>query len=404
VPALRRAIEEIVRRHQILRAGFLDTAAGPKGFIRRRAKMALPVIDLATSPAKEMKKRLEEVFKRDAAELFDLERPPLLRTTLVRLGAARHILLVTLHHIIADQESLGVFRRELATLYGAFSRAVGSPLSDLPFQFADFARWQGDLLKSGALKEQITYWQEQLAAPPAPLQFHRGRRHAARYRSARRSLRFDDALLKRVRTVAREQNCTPFMILLAALDILLHHFTGANDIRIGTLTANRGRRGTAELIGYFVNALVLRARIQPGMNGAELMRQVRETCVSAYAHQDLPFAYLESLLDDGRRTRPRPLYQVMLNYRSQFTPTLEANGLTIASWDGEQRAADPGIAISRLDLNFHLRELPERLTGVVEYKTDLFDENAITRLLRGYRKILAALVKQPNTRIDAMTL
>jgi non-ribosomal peptide synthetase component F len=204
--------------------------------------------------------------------------------------------------------------------------------------------------------------------------------------------------------VAREQNCTPFMILLAALDILLHHFTGANDIRIGTLTANRGRRGTAELIGYFVNALVLRARIQPGMNGAELMRQVRETCVSAYAHQDLPFAYLESLLDDGRRTRPRPLYQVMLNYRSQFTPTLEANGLTIASWDGEQRAADPGIAISRLDLNFHLRELPERLTGVVEYKTDLFDENAITRLLRGYRKILAALVKQPNTRIDAMTL
>jgi non-ribosomal peptide synthetase component F len=133
-----------------------------------------------------------------------------------------------------------------------------------------------------------------------------------------------------------------------------------------------------------------------------VISQVRETCVAAYAHQDLPFERLEALLDDGREQRRRPLYQVMLNYRNQITPALEANGLTIASWDGKHRGADPGIAMSRLDLSFHLRELRGRLAGAVEYKTDLFDENAITRLLQSYSKILAQLVKHPSRRIDTI--
>jgi hypothetical protein len=403
VAALCHAIEEIVRRHQALRAGFIDSAAGPRQFLRRSAKIRLPLIDLAAVASAEKEEHLERIAKDDAAQLFDLERPPLLRATLVRLGAERHVLLVTVHHIIADQESMGVFRRELAALYGAFSRGLSSPLPELAFQFADFARWQRDLLKTDHLNDQIAYWRKQLAAPAPVLRFQHGRGSArARYRSARAPLRFDDRLFARIQDFARAQSCTPFMVLLAGLHVLLHHYTGARALRIGTLAANRGRRGAAELIGYFINALVLCARIRPGMSGAELIRQVRETCVAAYAHQDLPFERLEALLDEDREQRRRPLYQVMLNYRNQITPALEANGLTIASWDGQHRAADPGIAMSRLDLSFHLRELQGKLTGAVEYKTDLFDENAITRLLQSYEKILAQIVKHPGRRIDAM--
>ncbi len=403
VAALRRAIEEIVRRHQALRAGFIDSAAGPRQFLRRSAKIRLPLIDLAGAPAEEREKALEGISRRDAAELFDLERPPLLRATVVRLEEERHILFVTVHHIIADQESMGVFRRELAALYAAFSRGLSSPLPELAFQFVDFARWQKDLLETGHLHDQIAYWRKQLAAPAPVLRFKRGRRSAqARYRSARAPLRFDDRLFARIQGFAREQSCTPFMVLLAGLHVLLHHYTGARVVRVGTLAANRGRRGAAALIGYFVNALVLCVRIRPGMSGAEVISQVRETCVAAYAHQDLPFERLEALLDDGREQRRRPLYQVMLNYRNQITPALEANGLTIASWDGKHRGADPGIAMSRLDLSFHLRELRGRLAGAVEYKTDLFDENAITGLLQSYSKILAQIVKHPSRRIDAI--
>jgi amino acid adenylation domain-containing protein len=404
VAALRRAIEEIVRRHQALRAGFIDSAAGPRQFLRRSAKIRLPLIDLTAVASAEKAERLERIAKDDAAELFDLERPPLFRATLVRPGAERHVLLVTVHHIIADQESMGVFRRELAALYGAFSRGLSSPLPELAVQFADFARWQKDLLETGHLHDQIAYWRKQLAAPAPVLRFHRGRASTrARYRSARAALCFDDRLFVRIQGFAREQSCTPFMVLLAGLHVLLHHYTGARALRVGTLAANRGRRGAAELIGYFVNALVLCARIRPGMSGAELISQVRETCVAAYAHQDLPFERLEALLDDCREQRRRPpLYQVMLNYRNQITPPLEANGLTIASWDGRHRGADPGIAMSRLDLSFHLRELRGRLTGAVEYKTDLFDENSITRLLQNYSKILTQIVKHPSRRIDAM--
>jgi non-ribosomal peptide synthetase component F len=189
------------------------------------------------------------------------------------------------------------------------------------------------------------------------------------------------------------------MVFVAALNILLYRHTGERDIRIGTLVANRRQPGTEGLIGYFVNALILRTHIQPRMSFADVIRRVRATSVAAYAHQDLPFEHLETLLDKKRRKRERPLYQVMLNYRNQLTPTLEANGLTIASWSGKQRAEDPGIAISRLDVNFHLRELPTKLTGAVTYKTDLFDDAAIGEFLKDYAKILQQIVAHRNRRV-----
>jgi len=189
------------------------------------------------------------------------------------------------------------------------------------------------------------------------------------------------------------------MVFVTALDVLLYRWTGETDIRIGTLVANRGQAGTDGLIGYFVNALVLRTRVLPAMTCVEVLREVRETCLGAYAHQDVPFEYLETLLAKKRKRARPPLYQVMFNYRNLWTPTLKSNGLTIASWNGKNRASDPGIAMARLDVNFHLHEMSTKFTGAVNYKTDLFDRSRIAKLLADYSAILKQMIAYPKRRI-----
>jgi amino acid adenylation domain-containing protein len=400
VTALHRAIQEILRRHAVLRAGFRDTAAGPKQWVRRSAAIKLPVIDLARLSNQQRDNELERISKQDAGQTFDLEKPPLVRVKLLRLAETEHVLLVTMHHIISDEWSMGVFRRELAVLYEAFSKGLRSPLPELPVQFSDFAYWQRKMLDQGRFEALISYWRKRLATPSPTLDLRRGGKKSARYHSSRRAIEFDAALFGRIKAFAREVNCTPFMVFAAALSILLHRYTGKNTIRIGTLVANRGQPGTSALIGYFVNALVLRATIRPSMTFADVVNHVREVCVEAYVHQDLPFEHLETVLGNQTRKRERPLYQVMLNYRNQSTPALEANGVTIASWNGKHRAEDPGIAISRLDVNFHLRELSTTLSGAVNYKTDRFDEVAIVKFLGDFELSLEQIVANRHARVS----
>ena len=403
-PALRRAILEIVDRHDILRAGFRETAAGARQFVRRQVKLSLAFVDLAGLPEAQKKIKLEEISRRDAAQCFDVEKPPLVRTTLLRLADKRHVLLVTMHHLITDQWSMGLFRQELAALYAAHVNDLPSPLPDLPVQFADFAAWQRALVEQGFLARQVSYWRNQLGGPLTALVFRRGARRAEtlRFHSSRRTIEFNAALFGRIKTFALEQNCTPFMVFVAALNILLYRYTGQRDIRIGTLVANRGQSGTDGVIGYFVNALVLSARVQPDMTLTQFIKIVRATCLEAYAHQDLPFEYLETLMEKTRKGRRAPLYQIMLNYRNVPPLRAENHGLKIAPWNEKYRAGDPGIAISRLDVNFHFHELPTKLTGAVNYKTDLFDEAGITKLLQDYAAILAQMISHPERRVSGM--
>lgn len=386
--ALKKAMEEIIARHEVLRTAFIDDSAGARQIVRRRAALKLSFKDLAQLPTKEQEAKLEAISSGDAAKAFDLEKPPLFRVTLIRLAEARHMLLITLHHLIADQWSMAVFRRELAALYNAFSQDRPAQLPALPVQYADFARWQHHMIECGAFDRQIRYWKNSLGrqAPRLDFQRHLKRKSAPRFRSARAPLRFGAGLLDRIKFFGREQGCTPFMIFVTALAILLRSHSGVRDIRIGTLVANRGQPGTDGLIGYFVNALILRLEVAPSMILRELLRHVRAVCLAAYGHQDVPFEHLEALLD--RKQNGAPLYRVMLNYRNLWTPVLDANGLTIASWDGKYRASDPEIAISRLDVNFNIRELSTELTGAVTYKTDLFNARRIARLLGDYGALL----------------
>ncbi len=220
-------------------------------------------------------KQLDELSKRDAARSFDLEKPPLFRMTIIRLDDDQHILLVTLHHIIGDQWSMGVFRKELTALYSAFSKGLPAPLPPLPFQFSDFIHWQKQLIDNGVFDRQVAYWQKRLDGLSPALQFRRAgkRKSSPRFHSARQPIRFDDGLVTQIKSFARAQSCTPFMIFVAGLDILLWSYTGESDIRIGTLVANRGQAGTDGLIGYFVNALVLRTRVLPAMTCVELLKR-----------------------------------------------------------------------------------------------------------------------------------
>jgi hypothetical protein len=384
-----------------LRTGFTEGTNGPVQAVRRRVKFKLLVVDLSSRPAENRQAELEQLSKRDAHRAFDLEKPPLIRAKLLHMAEAEHILLVTLHHIVTDQWSMGVFRKELAALYDAFSRALPSPLAELPVQFSDFAYWQRGLLTSKHLADDISYWHEQLGDPSPPLDFQRGRkrRRTVRFHSSRRPFLLDAAQFADIKSFARAESCTPFMVFITALNVLLYRYTGQNDIRIGTLVANRGQRGTEALIGYFVNAVVLRTRLSPTFTWRQLLKEVRQICLTAYAHQDVPFEYLEASLEKRSRGAPS-MYQVMLNYRSLSSPTLPANGLTIASWNEKNRAADPGIAISRLDVNFHLREVSTKLTGAVNYRSDLFDEGAITGLLEAYLEILKQMIAQPEQEIS----
>ena len=401
VAALKKAIQEVVNRHDPLRTAFIDTADGARQVVRRRLTVKLSIVDLARLPKKKRDNKLDEISKRDAARTFDLEKPPLFRTTLLRLADDQYTLLVTMHHIISDQWSMGVFRKELAALYEAFTTAMPSPLPALPFQYSDFITWQKQLLKSGAFERQIAYWRQRLDELAPALEFRRepNLKSAPRFHSARQPMEFTDDLVARIKSFARSQNCTPFMVFVTALDVLLYRWTGETDIRIGTLVANRGQAGTDGLIGYFVNALVLRTRVLPAMTCVEVLRDVRETCLGAYAHQDVPFEYLETLLAKKRKRARPPLYQVMFNYRNLWTPTLKSNGLTIASWNGKNRASDPGIAMARLDVNFHLHEMSTKFTGAVNYKTDLFDRSRIAKLLADYSAILKQMIAYPKRRI-----
>ncbi len=405
LPALQRVLAEIVGRHAALRTGFRETENGARQFIRQRLRVKFPLIDLTRLPAAERDLTLERISKQDATQSFDVEEPPLIRVKLVRLAAERHVLLLTMHHLITDQWSMGVFRRELTALYDAFSKDRPSPLPEPEIQHSDFARWQRASLSKGHFEPQISYWKKQLDGLGPALEFRRSKsKTPPRYHSSRRPVEFDAELFSRVKSFAREQNCTPFMIFVAALSALIHHYTGQKDISIGTLSANRGLAGTEGLIGYFVNALVLRTAVEGKMTFAELIRAVRECCIAAYAHQELPFEYLETLLERRRKKTSAPLYQVMLNYRNQSTASKQVNGLTIASWNDNNRLSDPGIGISRLDVNFHLRELSAKLTGAVNYKTDLFDSAGIARLLKNYSAILARMVTDREQRIADIAL
>jgi hypothetical protein len=406
VAALRSSLQTIVDRHAVLRPLFRDGAGEPAQTIRRSQKLVCSVVDLTALAPGQRQAALARLSSDDANAPFDLAARPAFRVKLIRLAPCEHVLLVTLHHIIGDQWSLRRFRYELTKLYEAFALGLPSPLADLPIQFADFTRWQNQLLETGGFDKQFIYWRNILAGAAPRLEFTGSRRQGARsdYRSARGVLTLDVDLFARVRELARRRKLTPFVVLLAALDAWLWRLTDSCDIRIATLVANRSRPHTEELIGYLVNAVVLRAHIAPRMSFIELLDQARATALGAFAHQDLPIEALVRALQDRKNSPNRSLYQVMMNYRRFEFQSESVSGLTIASLGGTDRAAAPDVAFTSADLSFDFRETSTALTASVNYKVARFDESFVAHALKQFSGILAQAVAAPEHKLSSIKL
>ncbi|HEX8115912.1 MAG TPA: amino acid adenylation domain-containing protein, partial [Pyrinomonadaceae bacterium] len=394
LPSLKRTFDEIVRRHESLRTIFLPLNGRPVQVIIPQLELPLTVIDLHDRPESERAAAVEEYGRDEARHVFDLTQPPLLRVKLLRLAPEEHVLLLTMHHIISDGWSTGVLIREMSALYDAFTSGKPSPLSELRIQYADFTVWQREQLQGDALEEQLTYWKGQLGDAPPVLELPTDRPRPAIVspRGAKHSLRLPPHLGQELQALSRRENVSLFMVLLAAWQTLLHRYTNQADISVGSPVANRTEAELEELIGCFVNTLVLRVKPRAGLTFRELLHEVRQVCLGAYAHQELPFERLVEELQPKRSRSYTPLFQVMLVLQNAPPPSLELGGLRL-SWT----AGDTGAAKFDLLLTADLTE--QGLDCTLEYRSELFEAGTAARMLGHFARLLEGVAADSTRRL-----
>ncbi len=398
VAALDRSLAEITRRHDILRTTFTEVEGEVLQVVGPVVATPLPVADLQARPEYRREARIRELAREDVQQAFDLTRGPLFRARLLRLEAESHVLLLTIHHIVFDDWSHGVFGHELATLYQAFSRGEASPLPELSIQYADAAHWQRQVLKGSVGTQQLDYWRRQLAqAMPQEILTDHPRPAIRTFRGARHPFVLSPQLTQGLKTVSQHQGVTLFMTLLAAVQVLLHRYTGQSDILVGSLIANRDQVEVEKLIGFWVNTLVLRTDLSGNPRFQDLLSRVRETTTGAYRHCDLPFEKLLEELRPARDLSRNPLFQVLFVLHNLPRQTPEMPGLTLCPLE-----IDSGTA--RFDITLDLWETAEGLRGWLEYNTGLFEAATIARLDRHLQTLLDGVVRAPEHRLSMLPL
>ena len=321
-----------------------------------------------------------------------------MRATLLSLSEQEHIFLLTRHHIIFDGWSLGVFVRELVTIYEAISNGQPSPLPELPLQFADFAVWQRQWLKGENLEAQLSHWRRQLSdIPVLDLPVDKPRPPVQSFRGASQSLLLSKDLSDALNAFSLARNSTLFMTLLAAFKVLLYKYTGQDDIAIGTRIAGRNTVETSNLIGYFVNALVLRSDLSGDPTFVEFAERVSNMLLDAYAYQDMPFEKLVELLTPERDPSRQPYFNVTFALQNTPLPTMKLTNLTLQLVKGTSET-------SKHDLDISITEETNGLTVLVEYNTDLFEATTITRLLNHYQHLLQSILLNPQQPISQLSL
>ena len=398
LPILAGCVNEIIRRHEILRTTFKTIDGKPVQAIAAEFKLAVPLIDVQEFPAETRESAVRELLLEQAKRSFNLSQGPLIRVLLFRLAATEHIILVIMHHIISDGWSTGVLIQEVAALYKALSMGQASPLPELPFQYADFAVWQRNWLQGKVLETQLNYWKKQLQNLPArlelPVDFPRPVLQTSR--GAHQTFLLTPDLSAAFQTLSREEGVTLFMSLLAAFQLLLSRYSGQADICVGTPIANRNRRETENLIGFFVNTLVLRTDLTGDPTFRQLLTRVKEMTLEAYAHQDVPFEKIVDAVQPERNLSQTPLFQVMFILQNMPQQTLELKGLKLA-----QMGLDTGI--SNFDLTLAMGEQEGQLGGALEYNLDLFHETTIVRMLEHFRSLLQVIVTEPDQPISRLS-
>jgi amino acid adenylation domain-containing protein len=375
VPVLARCLAEVARRHEILRTGFVVRDGEPVPAIAAEPRLALPVIDLSALPEPRREGEATRAVNAQVRQPFDLTRPPLARTGLIQLAPEERIFLLVLQHIISDIWSVGVFFRNTMALYDALSAGGPSPLPELPVQYADYAAWQQRVLQGESLAALLDYWKRQVEGAPLVIELpvDHPRPPVQSFTGGRRYMTFGRALTDRLKAVAKEQDASLYMILLAALDTLLHRLIGQGTVLVGVPMANRSRLELEGLIGLLFNALVLRADLALATPFRELLAQVRERTLGAIQHQDLPFERLVEDLRVERDMSRNPIYQVLFAFQNVPSSAMAARGLALSRYEVME-------STSREDLELDMRETADGLAGWFGYDEALFDRSTVERV------------------------
>lgn len=391
IPALHRSLHEVIRRHESLRTTFQMMNGSPVQKLRPPYEIELPVLTLCAPDEAAWQEIVREQLAADAAQPFDLVHGPLLRAKLLRRDETDHTLLLTLHHIITDGWAMGVLAREVSALYTAFTQGQPSPLPPLAAPYADAVAWQRQRLEQEEVVGPLrTYWQRQLAHAPALLELPTDHPRPAvqSFRGAQVSFEIPAALRQPLQQLALEQDATLFMVLLAALKVLLHAHSHQDDLVVGTSVANRLHPEMQPLIGLFVNQLVLRTNLDGAASFREVLARVRQTTLAAYKHQEMPFDKLVELLQVERDARYNPLFQVNFVLENAPLPDLSFAGLNLTLLDADSGAVP-------FDLSLLVSEADGALKGLFRYNRDLFKRATVARWAEQYQHLLAALVADP---------
>jgi amino acid adenylation domain-containing protein len=398
--ALAAALREIVRRHEALRVTFTAVAGRPAAVATPDVILPLPLLDLSALPEAARRDAAGRLTAEEHDRPFDLTRGPLLRTLLIRLSASEHLLAATVHHIVFDGWSLGVFLGELAALYEAFAAGRPSPLPELPVQYADYAAWQQEWLASPDLDARLAHWKERLGGSAQALELptDRPRPTVQTHRGELLPLAVPPELAASLKALAAREGVTLFMLLLSGFAALLSRYTGQEDLNVGTFVANRRWEALERLIGFFVNTLVLRADLTGEPSFRELLARSRDTALDAFDHQEVPIERLLDELDTERDLSRPPLFQVMFGVQNFAMPDQEVPGLSIRPVEVTEHSR------TNADLAFWMWEQGEGLAGWLQFSTDLYDGATVQRMFGHLASLLAGAVTSPGQRLSELPL
>ena len=398
IEALRKALNEILRRHEVLRTKYPVVDGMPMQEIVANQEIVMEELDLRGVREEEREELAEEAAKQEGARGFDLVTGPLLMVKVIRTGEEERILVVTMHHIVSDAWSLGILVKELNALYDRYSRGEESQLEDLKVQYADYACWQRAWVEGESFQKQMQYWKRQLAGdlPTLRLQVDRVKTAKPANRAAQHRFKISQRLTDRLRSLTRKEGATMFMTLLAAFKALLHHYSGQDDMIVGAPIANRNRAEVENLIGFFVNILAMRTDLSGDPSFVDLLRRVREVALDAYAHQDVPFEKIVEALRPERSLHRSPLFQVTFTLQNAPLEALSLPGLALELLDFEADTMP-------YDFMLDMWEFPDGVGGAFRYDTGLLSPTTMTRLARRYESLLQTVAAQPDVRLKALT-
>jgi amino acid adenylation domain-containing protein len=391
VGALEQAFTKMVQRHEILRTSFAVMEGVPRQIISPAPEFPLAVLEMAGEA--EVQKWLEQ----EMAKGFNLQRGPLLRVHVLRLGEQEHVLAIVLHHIICDGWSLNVLLREMVTLYEGQRRGEGEGLPELELQYGDYAVWQREWLQGEVLEQQLQYWKRQLGGAPGLLKLPLDRERPVQpsRRGATVGFTVGEGLLQELRRVSQREGATLFMTLVAAFQVLLHYYSGQSDIVVGTDDANRQRGETEGLIGFFINQLALRTDLSGNPSFRKVLQRVRQTTLDAYVHNAAPFEKVVEALNIQRSLQHSPVFQAKLVMQNLSPDQLTCAGLHI-------RGFSLASSVAKYDLTLTAVELEKSLSGVISYRQDLFNHSTVLQMAESFQKLLQLVVSSTDAELSAL--